>query len=188
VQESIDEANRARQMDPLSPIVAFSVMEAYAHAHQWDRAIEEAKKVIEENPTFGRAHTGLAGAYWAQKKYPEAIEEFKTAARLMNDADDAEFAAALESGYKAGGWPKALQEAIAVRLKQRKKGFVASIQIADLYADLGDKDRAFEWLENGYKEHDFFMEPIRTEFQLDPLHSDPRWAALLKKMGWKPLD
>ncbi len=187
VQESIDEANRARQLDPLSPIIAFSLVEAHMHARQWDKAIEEAKKIASENPTFGRVHTGLAQGYWAQKKYPEAIEEFKTAARLMNDANDAEFATAMESGYKTGGWPKALQEAIAVRLKQQKKGYVASLHIAELYADLGDRDRAFEWLENGYKEHDFFMEPLRTEFQLDSLHADPRYAALLKKMGWEPL-
>jgi hypothetical protein len=73
-------------------------------------------------------------------------------------------------------------------LRQRKAGsFVPSLDIAAMYADLGDKENAIYWLENGYKEHDFFMESIQTTFQLDSLHSDPRYLELLKKMHMKPL-
>jgi TolB-like protein/Tfp pilus assembly protein PilF len=187
-QESIEEAKLARQLDPLSPIIAFAPMEAYMHARQWDKAIEEGKKMIAEYPTFGRVHSLVAQYYWFQKNYPATIEEFKTAARMMNDSNDGEFAAALESGYKAGGWHKALEQGIAARLRQRKAGsFVPSLDIAAMYADLGDKENAIYWLENGYKEHDFFMESIQTTFQLDSLHSDPRYLELLKKMHMKPL-
>jgi eukaryotic-like serine/threonine-protein kinase len=188
VEESIKEANLARQLDPLSPIIAFAPMEAYMHARQWDKAIDEGKKMIAEYPTFGRVHSLLAEYYWFRKDYPKTIEEFKTAAQLMNDADGAEFAAALESGYKAGGWHKALEQGAAARVRQRKAGiFISNLEIAKLFADLGDNDQAMYWLENGYKEHDFFMEAIQTSFQLDPLRSDPRYLELLKKMHMKPL-
>jgi hypothetical protein len=130
----------------------------------------------------------MALCYWAKKDYPAAIEEFKTGARMMNDAEDVEFAAALESGYKAGGWHKALEQGVTVRVRQRKSGsYSPNIAIAGMYADMGDKDSAFHWLENGFKEHEFFMEAIQTSFQLDSLHSDPRYLELLKKMQMKPL-
>jgi tetratricopeptide (TPR) repeat protein len=188
VQESIDEAHAARQLDPLSPIVALALAEAYTRARQFDKALEEAKKIVVEFPTFGRVHGEMALCYWAKKDYPAAIEEFKTGARMMNDAEDVEFAAALESGYKAGGWHKALEQGVAVRVRQRKSGsYSPNIAIAGMYADMGDKDSAFHWLENGFKEHEFFMEAIQTTFQLDSLHSDPRYLELLKKMQMKPL-
>ena len=75
VQESIKESNRARQLDPLSPIIGFQQAQAYSLARQYDKAIELYKKVIADNPTFGIAHWGLARSYWAEHKYPQAIQE-----------------------------------------------------------------------------------------------------------------
>ena len=65
-QESIDEGNRARQLDPLSPIIGFQQAQAYSIDRQFDKAIELYKKVIADNPTFGIAHWGLARSYWAE--------------------------------------------------------------------------------------------------------------------------
>lgn len=55
--------------------------------------------------------------------------------------------------------------------------------IATLYADLGDKDQAFRWLNTAYEERDWLLEGLRTNFQLDPLRSDPRFAELVRKVG-----
>jgi len=188
-QEAIEEANRARQLDPLSPIVAFCLAEAYNSGHQFNKAIETAKLIIAENPTFGRAHQGMASSYWGLHKYPEAIQEFKTAAELMGDKNDAEFAAALDAGFRSGGWQNALRKGIEVRLAQRKNKtkFISSVEMAGMYADLGDKDKAFEWLNSGYAEHDFLMESLQTLFQFESLHTDPRYLALVRKMGFAPL-
>jgi len=186
VQESMDEANRAYQLDPLSPIIESEQSEMYLHARQFDKAIEAGKKVISDNPAFGRVHGFLALAYWAEHKYPEAIQEFKTAAQLLGDHNDAEVAAALDSGFRSGGWQSALNKAIETLLAQRKakSGYVSSYRIARHYADLGDKERAFQWLDTAYQEHDFFLEGLRTDFALDSLHSDPRYAELVRKIGF----
>ncbi len=184
-QESIDEANHAHQLDPLSPIIGYAQAEAYRHARQFHRAIEIGKKVIADNPAFGRAHTGLAFSYWGEHKYPEAIQEFRTGAQLEGDKNLAEFAAALDAGFRSGGWPAALRQAIEVLLAQRKAktGYVSPYLIAQLYADSGDKDHAFEWLNTAYWEHAFFLESLRTDFTLDSLRSDPRYAELVRKIG-----
>ena len=52
-----------------------------------------------------------------------------------------------------------------------------------LYADLGDKDQAFRWLNTAYQEHDWLLVDLKTDFLLDPIRSDPRFAELVRKVG-----
>jgi eukaryotic-like serine/threonine-protein kinase len=184
-QEAIDEANRAYQLDPLSPAVRLAQSTSYTNNREFDKAIEVCKKIIADNPTFGRVHGEMAIALWGQHKYPEAIQEFKTDARLEGDKDFAEWAAALESGYASGKWPGALRKGIEVSLAQRKTSasYVSPYQLAGLYAELGEKDHAFEWLNTAYREHDTGLINIRTDFTMDSLRSDPRYSELVRKIG-----
>ncbi|NDQ55460.1 MAG: protein kinase [Acidipila sp.] len=186
VQESIAEANRAQQLDPLSPIIGMNQAWVYASARQFDRAIEICKKVVADNPTFGNAHLGLAQAYRSKHEYPQTIQEYKIAAQLGADKNGTEFAAALDSGFRSGGWPGALRKAIDVSLAQRKTNaaFVSPYKIARLYADLGDKNHAFEWLNTAYQEHEPLVISLRTDFTMDSLRSDPRYAELVRKIGF----
>jgi TolB-like protein len=184
-EEAIKEANLARQLDPLSPIMGAAQIEAYTAARQFDKAIEIAQKLIAENPTFGPVHIFLGRAYWAERKYPETLLELKTAAQLLGDKNHAEITAAMETGYRSSGWQGALRKGIEVSLAQRKakNGYLAPSGIAELYADLGDKDHAFEWLNTAYQERDFGLIGIRTDFSFDSLRSDPRYAELVRKIG-----
>jgi hypothetical protein len=181
-EEGLAEAARAQQLDPLSPIVVGSAARVYLSARQFDQVIEMGKRQASENPTFPVVHQYLAWAYWGKRMYPQVIEEWKTYARLNGDPRDVEFAAALEQGYQAGGWKAALNQAIAVQLAQRKNGYSSPYVLAQLYADLGDKDQAFYWLDVAYRERDSLFN-LKTDFLLDPLRSDPRFAELVKKVG-----
>ena len=62
--------------------------------------------------------------------------------------------------------------------------YVFAFFMAKLYAELGDKDRAFESLELAYKKHDIWLIGLRSDFALDSLRSDPRYAELVRKMGF----
>jgi serine/threonine protein kinase/TolB-like protein len=185
-QEAIDEANRAYQLDPLSPIIGFAQGVAYFSDRQFDKAIELCKKVIADNPTFAAAHGCLATAYWGEHKYPQAIQEFETGAQFAGDKNYSEFAAALDAGFRSGGWPGALRKAIEVYLAQRKAktDYVSPYGIAELYADVGDKEHAFEWLNIAYQEHDAGLIALRTDFTFDSLRSDPRYAELVRRIGF----
>jgi hypothetical protein len=55
--------------------------------------------------------------------------------------------------------------------------------IARFYADLGDKEKALQWLDTGYREHDFLLDQLNTAFQVDSLRPDPRFADLVHKVG-----
>lgn len=185
-QESIAEANWAHQLDPLSPIIGNVLWEVYYYDRQFDKAIEMAKKVITDNPRFGLAHIGLAFAYWGKHMHPESIQEFGTAADMLGDKNMAEFATALDAGYRAGGWRVALRKGIEVSVAQRKMKapYVSPYSIAELYADLDDRDHAFDWLNTAYQEHDLSLVQLRTEFIMDSLRSDPRYIELVRKIGF----
>jgi serine/threonine protein kinase/TolB-like protein len=188
-QEAIEEGNRAHELDPLSPIISFAQAEAYAFDRQLDKAIEMYKKVSAENPSFSVAHLGLATVYWSQHKYPQTVQEFQTYGQLAGDKINAEYAAALDAGFRSGGWPAAERKTIEVLLAERNAGtnFLAPYEIAEFYADLGDKDHAFQWLNTAYQERVPSLEYFRTDFTMDSLRSDPRYAELVQKIGLPPI-
>jgi eukaryotic-like serine/threonine-protein kinase len=182
-QEALAEINRAHQLDPLSPIISEEVGDVHIMARQYDEAIAVCKKVANENPTFAPAHACLAYGYWGKGMYPQLIEEWKAYGQLSGDRNDAEFASALEQGFRSGGWKGALAKGIEIRQAQRKAGYLSAYVIAELYADLGNKDQAFRWLNTAYQEHDDSLVGLKTDFLLDPLRSDPRFAELVRKVG-----
>jgi hypothetical protein len=68
-------------------------------------------------------------------------------------------------------------------LAQRKRAYASPFEIATYYAELGEKEPAFQWLDTAYREHDYGMETLKTDFKLDPLRSDPRFEELVRKVG-----
>jgi tetratricopeptide (TPR) repeat protein len=152
-------------------------------ARQYDEAIAISKKVANDNPTFALAHRTLFQGYWGKRMYPQVIEEWKAYGQLSGDRNDSEFAAAAEQGFRSAGWKGALTKGIDVRQAQRRTGYFSAYEIGALYADLGDKDKAFQWLNTAYQERDGYLTTLKTDFLLDPLHSDPRFAELVRKVG-----
>ena len=181
--EALAEVKRAHELDPLSPVIDRVAGGVYVWGRQYDEAMAVCRKVADENPEFAIAHDCLAYAEWGKRLYPQVVEEWKTYARLTGDRDDAAFAAAMERGLHSAGWRGAITQAIEVRQAQRKTGYYSALIIARFYADLGDKEQAFHWLNIAYQEHDWTLIGLKTYFQLDPLRSDPRFAELVRKVG-----
>jgi tetratricopeptide (TPR) repeat protein len=182
-QEALAETDRAHQLDPLSPIISPNVGLVQTMGRKFDDAIATCQKVAEESPTFAQVHSCLAQAYWAKGMYPQVVEEYKRVALRDEDQKDVEFASALQQGFHSGGWKGALTKGIEVRQAQRKASYWSAYDIADLYAGLGEKDEVFRWLSAAYEERDYQMEGLRTDFRLDPVRSDPRFAELVHKVG-----
>src|SRR2546429_3505207 len=182
-QEAFTEINRAHQLDPLSPLIKEDVGYVHIRARQYDDAILECKKVANEDPTYAYTHVCLAQAYWAKHMYPQVVGEWKVYGQLSGDRRESDFASAMEQGFRSGGWKGALTKGIEARQTQRKTGYASAYQIAILYADLGDKNKAFRWLNTAYQERDTYLYGLRTDFLLDPLRSDPRFAELVRKVG-----
>jgi hypothetical protein len=182
-REALAEIERAQELEPLSPAITDYVGIIHIFARQYDQGIAICKKLAEENPTFALAHSCLAQAYWAKHMYPRVVEEWKTYARLSGDRNDSEFASALEQGFRSAGWKGALSKGIEARQAQRKTGYSSAYGIAELYADLGDKEQAFRWLNTAYQERDYWLASLKTDFSLDTIRSDARFAELMRKVG-----
>ncbi len=182
-QEALAEVNRAHELDPLSPVISRVVASVRVWARQYDEAIAICRKVANENPTFAIAHDCLAYAYWGKRMYPQVIEEWKAYGQLSGDREQSEFAAAMEQGFRSAGWKGALTKGIENMQARRKTGYSSALKIAHFYADLGDKEQAFHWLNTAYQEHDWLLIGLNTYFQLDPLRADPRFAELVRKVG-----
>ena len=182
-QEALAEVNRAHELDPLSPVISRVVASVRVSARQYNEAIAICSKLANENRTFAIARDCLAYAYWGKRVYPQVIEEWKAYGQFSGNQDMSEFAASMERGFRAGGWKGALTRGIENMQARRKTGYCSSVFIARFYADLGDKEQAFHWLNTAYQEHDWTLIGLNTYFQLDPLRSDPRFAELVRKVG-----
>jgi serine/threonine protein kinase/Tfp pilus assembly protein PilF len=182
-QEALAEANRAHQLDPLSPVISATIADIHLVARRYDEAIAVCKKLADENPTFAVTHFLLAEAYWGKRMYPQSIAEWKVYGQLSGDRNQSDFASALEEGFRSAGWKGALIKAIETLQKQRVSGYTSPYLIAGLYADLGDKEQAFRWLNTAYQERDLNLAGLKTNSLLDPLRSDPRFAELVRKIG-----
>ena len=183
-QEAIAEINRARELDPESLVIARVLGGTLADAGQYDRGIAVCKQLAQENPTFAIAHDCLFYAYWDKHMYAQAVEEWSKYGRLSGVAVSMENASALEHGFRAGGWPQGLTEVITVHENRRKNGGYASgFEIGRFYADRGDKEKAFEWLDTAYREHDSLLIGLNVYPQFDSIRSDQRFAELVRKVG-----
>jgi len=174
-QEAIDDGNRARQLDPISPIIGAQQAQAYTVAHQFDKAIELYSKLIAENPTFGRAHSEMGDCVLGPDKYAEAIREWKLGAHLEGDKNYIEWADNLDAAFGTGGLPAAVRRGIDICLAQRKakSGYVSPYQIAQLYADIDDKEHAFQWLNTAYEIRDSSIIDIRPTPRSTPCALTP---------------
>ena len=167
----------------LSLIISADICLVHFRARRFDEAIAVCKKVDDEDPTFSYTHLYLSYAYWGKRMYPQTIEELSRYNQLIGNQRGSEITSAMEQGFRSAGWRGALIKGIEARLANRKAGHGSAYRIAALYADLGDKDQAFRWLDTAYQDRDWQLVGLNSDFYLDPLRSDPRFAELVRKVG-----
>jgi hypothetical protein len=141
------------------------------------------KQLATENSTFALAHLCLSQAFWGKSMYPQVIEQWQAYGQLSGDQSETDFASALERGFRSQGWKGALTKGIEIRQAQRNTGYWSAYTIATLYANLGDRDQAFRWLNTACQERDAGLLGLKTDYLLDPLRSDARFPELVRKVG-----
>ncbi len=136
--EALAEITRAHQLDPRSLIIRRDFGADHIFTRQYDEAITICKKLADEHPEFSTAHSCIAEAYWRKRMYSHAIEEYKAESQISGDRDEADYVAAMQKGFRSGGWQGALATGIEVLKEQRKTGNSTAYWIASSYAELGD--------------------------------------------------
>jgi serine/threonine protein kinase/tetratricopeptide (TPR) repeat protein len=181
-KEGIAESKQALELDPLSLINNRSLGIAFYAARHYDQAIEQFQKTLELDPTFLAAHQWLGNAYVQKSMYKEGIAEIEKDLAISPGYP-------LSLSWLGYAYAVAGRRADAERVLDQlnelsKQKHVPAVDRARIYASLGEKDKAFEWLEKGYEDRSIVGINVQPPF--DPLRSDPRFADLLRRMNLQP--
>jgi len=177
--EAIDETKKAKDLDPYNPAAVMSLGKAYYRARDFDGAITYLRQVISDNPANWNAEYVLGYAYLKKGMLSEAItllEKVGTTKKWLA-------AAPLGYAYARNGERSKAYDILNEMEAQRN---IPSQERAIIYIGLGDKDRAFEWLEKAYAERFPPIISLTTEPIFDDLRSDPRFADLAKRINLTP--
>ncbi len=175
--EAIRELRRAQELDPASIIVATNLGRSLYHARRYDEAIAELQRAVAMDPNRRFSHTFLRMAYEAKGMCPEALNEVRFIQTLIGGADDA----GSIHVYAICGRADDARRALAVP-NPRTQPVEDWVWTASAYAALGEKDRAYQWLDKGFEHRDFFLTELKTNPYFDPFRSDPRFQKLLDRM------
>lgn len=174
--EASAEFQRALELEPLSLIINRMYGESLYFSRHYDESILQLQKTIELDPNFSRAHYSLAAAYEMKGNYAASVAEF---ARFQELTGNAKFAATLRSSFAKNGWRGYLQTLAA----QPRPAELSPSIAARVYADLGEKDRAFYELDQALENHEFFLVWLAVDPRLDNLRDDRRFQNLLRRLG-----
>ncbi len=176
---------RALALDPLSLVLNMEAAWPLTYARRDDEAIPQYRKVLSMDPGFAMARYNLGFSYYLIGMYDEAISELQEAIRQSGGMTF------IKSGlgyvYAVLGRREEALKMLDELLDLSRQGYLLSFNVAELYIGLGEKEEALDWLEKGYAERHgmmYLLKPwISDILRSDLLDGDPRYEALLEKMG-----
>src|SRR5260370_14962803 len=177
---AVAEGKRAIELDPLSLICNADLSWIYFNARRFDEAEAQARKTLEMDSRFYRAHFRLGEALQFKGKLIDAIAEYQKSADLNNDPFSL---AMLGQAYARQGKTDEAQKVLARLREQAKSQYVSPYALAVVLTPLGDKAHAIDELEHGYADTGFYISLIKVDPLFDPLRGDPRFEALVQKVA-----
>jgi serine/threonine protein kinase/Tfp pilus assembly protein PilF len=181
-EEAIREINIARNLDPLSPRISANVGLVHYLARQYSQAIEELNKALEEGLISGALYAYIGWAYEAVGNYGEAVQSYLQNVKLSGNSE------ARDNGiaccYALMGRREEASKILNNIIEYSKVNYESSVNIAEVFACLGETNQVFAWLETALMKRDpnlIFYPKYHHRF--DPIRSDPRYEALLHKVG-----
>lgn len=176
--EAMAQIRRALELDPLNALIQLHYGSLLLFSGRYDEAIVQYSKLLRTSPENPGAHAGLAAIFFLRSRYRESLAETKA-----SYAVDHEMQETLTQGYAQSGYRGAMKCAADMMAARARKTYVGPVEVATLYNEAGEKDRALEWLEKGLEVRDPVMAYLDLWPDLEPLRSDPRFQNLLRRMN-----
>jgi TolB-like protein/DNA-binding winged helix-turn-helix (wHTH) protein len=176
-EEAVQEDRKSIEIDPR--IHPWALGNALLRARQFDAGIAELRARAEVQPEDATVHEFLSDLYWHNGMVAESVHELAKAYVPKSAAE-------LEAAFRKGGARGALEWRLAHWKKLHLNEYGSPLALALRYARLGRKDETLHGLEQAYAEHVPWLIFIQSEPDLDFLHSDPRYQAIVKKLGLLP--
>jgi TolB-like protein/DNA-binding winged helix-turn-helix (wHTH) protein len=182
--EAIAEMKRSLELDPLAPNKQHSLAATLYRAGRYDEALQHFREVPDPDANSERRHRFIAAICERKGMQKEAIAEWLTALRFSGQKELAE---QVERKYVSSGYSKAKKTCLwgDIKEKQEKRarnGFGQADWIAVDYALLGEKNKAFEWLDKGFQEGSIAWD-LKVSDHYELLRSDPRFGELLRHLN-----
>jgi serine/threonine-protein kinase len=176
--EAIKLLQRAQRADPLNRIGVGAVCWGLYMLRRYQEAVAQCGRAIEIDSSFALARLWSGESSAMLGDTARAFRELEAAARLSERSGV--FVAALARANAAAGRPDRAR-ALLAELTPSRLRYVPSYEVALVHAALGDRTRAFEWLERAYAERSHSIALLRVDPALDPLRGDARFDALLRR-------
>ena len=177
--EAFAESERARQLDPLSLVIATDDAYLFYTSRKYDRAIKEFRSVLDRDPGFSRAHD-IGLAYVQARQCSAALNDWHSQPE-RNLAQDWARTAYLEGRCGAPGPArKALDRVLEI---EKQRAVNPTMMAVTAYLGVGDKERALEWLDKAYEQRSNELTKLKVDPIFDPLRGDQRFQDLLRRVG-----
>jgi serine/threonine protein kinase/tetratricopeptide (TPR) repeat protein len=178
--EARAEMGRAQQLDPLSLTIGVDSNVPYYLARDYDRSIEQSRKVLEFDPSIYLAHYTVGWASIQKRDFTTAFAELQNARSLENKPW---IIGTLGYAYAVSGDRERAQAVLKELNQMAQHRRVTPFWLAMIYMALGDKNQAFQLLDRCYEERSPWLVWMKTDPAFDTLRSDPRYTDLLRRMG-----
>jgi TolB-like protein/DNA-binding winged helix-turn-helix (wHTH) protein/Tfp pilus assembly protein PilF len=179
--EAVEQAEAAQQIDPLSLSINTTLATRYHHAGRDNDAMQLSRRTLEMDSTFVPAHFSLAAVYEKQGSSQQAIDEYKKIIELRPASATA--LAAMAYVEARSGQKDEARKILSQLTETSKQHYVASFEIATIYAGLDDADNAMLWLEKSYRQHESQVPFIESDDRFNSLHADARYQNLVHRLG-----
>jgi len=187
--EAFKHAATALELEPFSLIINREMVGWFLYARRFDEALMQNKKLNELFPDEAGFNSQNAFIYAAKGNYPQAVEEHLLFAKTRKDLTPEDIQKAREA-YEKGGWDsfsKVIESFRLASLKDKqakeKNVYIRAMDYAYAYNHGKDKDRTIEYLNKAYDERSHRLLQLRADPRWDYLQDDPRFQALVKKVG-----
>jgi TolB-like protein/Flp pilus assembly protein TadD len=180
-EAAIKACQRAQELDPLSMFATLSLGWAYYFARDYDRALVQARKVLDMDANFGFAHWHAGKTYLQKGQFPEAVASLRQALTLIGGTPP--FIAFLGHAYARAGKHREARQMLTQLQRLSNKQYVSSYFMAIIHLGLGEMDETFAWLEQAYEERSGFLAFLGVEPMLDELRGDVRFEDLSRRVG-----
>jgi serine/threonine protein kinase/tetratricopeptide (TPR) repeat protein len=180
--EAIKEIKRAHELDPLSLVISRNFGRILYSSRQYDQAIEALQKTLEMDSNFSQVHLFLGKVYLQKSIYEEALTELKKERNLSRGWNSI-IETWIGIAYSRIGNRREAQKLLDDMIERSKGVYISPSLLGRLYFALGKNDQGFKWLEKAYEERDRWLFYLKIDPVFDSVRSDPRFTALLKKIG-----
>ncbi|HEV2389424.1 MAG TPA: adenylate/guanylate cyclase domain-containing protein [Nitrososphaerales archaeon] len=179
-EEAWKEVNKALELSPLSLIINANVADGCYWRKDYEKGMEQARKVIEMDPSFPTGYQSLIFNAVGASRFDEAREALKAFGGLATPADAAELEAYV---YAYEGRVQEARKLLRELRDSKLKGQVSPSLLGSIYFKIGDADSGFEMFERAYSAKDRYLLFIGVAYELDGYRSDPRYLSLLERIG-----